>query len=63
MFDNTRLVTFDEKVYDKILAINSQEGERVDLVEPVMAQVKFILCIQYVWLKLRIIIESYILVV
>ena len=39
VFDNTRLVTFDEKVYDKILAINSQEGERVDLDEPVNAQV------------------------
>ena len=39
VFDNTRLVTFDEKVYDKILAINSQEGEKVDLDEPVMAQV------------------------
>ena len=38
MFDNTRLVSFDEKVYDKILAINSQEGEKVDLDEPVMAQ-------------------------
>ena len=40
VFDNTRLVTFDEKIYDKILAINSQEGERVELDEPVMAQVR-----------------------
>ena len=40
MFDNTRLVTFDEKIYDKILAINSQEGERVELDEPVNAQVR-----------------------
>ncbi|CAF4896652.1 unnamed protein product, partial [Rotaria socialis] len=31
-------VTFDEKVYDKILEINSQEGEMVPLKEPVMAQ-------------------------
>ncbi|XP_070190341.1 dynein axonemal heavy chain 5-like isoform X2 [Littorina saxatilis] len=38
VFDNTRTVTFDEKVYDKILAINSQEGERVDLDEAVNAQ-------------------------
>ncbi len=38
MFDNTRLVTFDEKVYDKILAINSQEGEQVMLDVPVNAQ-------------------------
>ncbi|XP_076466904.1 dynein axonemal heavy chain 5-like [Babylonia areolata] len=38
VFDNTRLVTFDEKMYDKILAINSQEGERVELDEPVNAQ-------------------------
>lgn len=39
VFDNTRLVTFDEKVYDKILAINSQEGEKIDLDESVNAQV------------------------
>ncbi|XP_053396215.1 dynein axonemal heavy chain 5-like isoform X3 [Mercenaria mercenaria] len=38
VFDNTRLVTFDEKVYDKILEINSQEGETVQLEAPVMAQ-------------------------
>jgi dynein heavy chain len=40
VFDNTKLVTFDEKVYDKILEINSQEGEMVPLKEPVMAQVE-----------------------
>ena len=39
VFDNTRLVTFDEKVYDKILEINSQEGECVPLDAPVLAQV------------------------
>jgi len=39
VFDNTRLVTFDEKVYDKILEINSQEGEIVALEKPVLAQV------------------------
>ncbi|KAH3727100.1 hypothetical protein DPMN_053025, partial [Dreissena polymorpha] len=38
VFDNTRLVTFDEKVYDKILEINSQEGETVRLDNPVLAQ-------------------------
>ncbi|CAF3386329.1 unnamed protein product [Rotaria sp. Silwood1] len=38
VFDNTKTVTFDEKVYDKILEINSQEGEMVPLKEPVMAQ-------------------------
>ena len=42
VFDNTRTVTFDEKVYDKITAINSQEGETVQLEEPVMAQVGLI---------------------
>ena len=41
VFDNTRLVTFDEKVYDKILCINSQEGETISLDGPVMAQVMF----------------------
>ena len=40
MFDNTKTVTFDEKVYDKILALNSQEGENVPLEEAVMAQVR-----------------------
>ncbi|KAK3576985.1 hypothetical protein CHS0354_005992 [Potamilus streckersoni] len=38
VFDNTKLVTFDEKFYDKIMAINSQEGETVHLDEPVLAQ-------------------------
>ena len=39
VFDNTRTVTFDEKVYDKIIAINSQEGETVPLESHIMAQV------------------------
>lgn len=39
IFDNTKTVTFDEKFYDKILAVNSQEGEEVPLDEPVLAQV------------------------
>ncbi|CAF0752391.1 unnamed protein product [Didymodactylos carnosus] len=38
VFDNTKTVTFDEKIYDKILEINSQEGETVQLKEPVNAQ-------------------------
>ena len=40
VFDNTRTVTFDEKVYDKILAINSSEGETIPLDTTVMAQVR-----------------------
>ena len=39
MFDNTKNVTFDEKVYDKITDLISQEGEKVALEQPVMAQV------------------------
>ncbi|CAH8644888.1 unnamed protein product [Schistosoma haematobium] len=38
VFDNTKSVTFDDKVYDKILAVNSQEGETIQLVNQVMAQ-------------------------
>ncbi|ELU05307.1 hypothetical protein CAPTEDRAFT_162628 [Capitella teleta] len=38
VFDNTKTVTFDEKVYDRILSINSQEGETVQLDEFVLAQ-------------------------
>lgn len=39
LFDNVYRVTFDEKVYDRILQIKSQENETVDLSEPVLCQV------------------------
>lgn len=39
VFDNVKTVTFHEKEYDKILAINSRELESVSLENPVMAQV------------------------
>ncbi|KAL3320549.1 Dynein heavy chain 8, axonemal [Cichlidogyrus casuarinus] len=38
VFDNTKNVLFDEKVYDKITALVSQEGETVPLMSSVMAQ-------------------------
>ncbi|VEL18681.1 unnamed protein product [Protopolystoma xenopodis] len=38
VFDNTKTVTFDEKFYDKIVAVNSQEGESISLDHSVMAQ-------------------------
>ena len=38
IFDNTKSVKFDEKVYDKILEIISQEGEVIPLVDLTMAQ-------------------------
>jgi len=44
VFDNTKSVTFDEKNYDKILAVTSQEGETVDLKEHVMATVSTVSC-------------------
>lgn len=40
IFDNTKSVKFDEKNYDKILEIISQEGEVIPLTDPVLAQVK-----------------------
>ena len=43
IFDNTKNVRFDEKMYDKILDCVSQEGESFPLVEPVLAQVNKIL--------------------
>jgi len=39
VFDNTKTVTFDEKNYDKIVAITSQEGETIRLKDYVMATV------------------------
>jgi dynein heavy chain len=42
IFDNTKSVKFDEKNYDKILDLVSQEGESIPLIEPVLAQVNLI---------------------
>jgi len=39
VFDNTKAVTFDEKFHERIIAINSTEGEKIDLDEVVMAVV------------------------
>lgn len=39
LFDNVHRVGFHEKNYDQILNFQSQEGETVDLMEPVLAQV------------------------
>ncbi|CAB1349768.1 unnamed protein product [Coregonus sp. 'balchen'] len=38
LFDNVNCVVFHEKNYDQILSFQSQEGETVDLSEPVLAQ-------------------------
>ncbi|CAI9729037.1 dynein heavy chain 5, axonemal-like [Octopus vulgaris] len=38
VFDNTKSVQFDEKYYDRILSIHSQEGECIALEETVHAQ-------------------------
>ena len=45
VFDNLKTVTFDEKDYDKILAINSSEGEQIQLEKPIMAQVSLLICV------------------
>lgn len=39
LFDNVNRVGFHEKNYDQILYFESQEGEKVNLGEPVNAQV------------------------
>lgn len=39
LFDNVNRVIFDEKIYDQILMFQSQEGESVNLKQPILAQV------------------------
>ena len=41
IFDNVKTVTFEEKQYDMITAINSREQEQIVLQKHVMAQVKW----------------------
>ncbi|XP_076617159.1 dynein axonemal heavy chain 5 isoform X1 [Chaetodon auriga] len=38
LFDNINRVVFNEKIYDQILSFQSQEGETVELSQPVLAQ-------------------------
>uniref|UniRef100_A0A8C3GE33 Dynein axonemal heavy chain 5 n=1 Tax=Cairina moschata TaxID=8855 RepID=A0A8C3GE33_CAIMO len=38
LFDNVNRVGFNEKSYDQILLFESQEGEQVNIIEPVIAQ-------------------------
>ena len=42
LFDNVYKVDFDEKVYDKITTIRSQEDEAVPLTKSVLAQVSYL---------------------
>uniref|UniRef100_A0A8D0CSV5 Dynein, axonemal, heavy chain 5 n=1 Tax=Sander lucioperca TaxID=283035 RepID=A0A8D0CSV5_SANLU len=38
LFDNVNRVVFNEKVYDQIISFQSQEGETVELSQPLLAQ-------------------------
>ncbi|KAM7390019.1 hypothetical protein PAMA_008269 [Pampus argenteus] len=38
LFDNVNRVVFSEKIYDQMMCFQSQEGETVDLIQPVLAQ-------------------------
>ncbi|XP_060921113.1 dynein axonemal heavy chain 5 [Labrus mixtus] len=38
LFDNVNRVVFNDKIYDQIVSFQSQEGETVDLSQPVQAQ-------------------------
>lgn len=41
IFDNVKTVTFDEKNYDMIVAVNSREAEQIVLKKAVIAQVSY----------------------
>ncbi|XP_070784429.1 dynein axonemal heavy chain 5 [Enoplosus armatus] len=38
LFDNVNRVVFNEKIYDQIVSFQSQEGETVELSQPILAQ-------------------------
>ena len=42
VFDNVHTVSFDEKAYDHIVSLNSQEGESVDLEKHIVATVRYV---------------------